>query len=221
MLRRRNSIKWIASAFLVLLAASSLTACSIFGTSWNRKITVVVDTPGGEVSASSVQSESISDQSGWWVPPEARGAQRELRGEAVVLDLGQNRYLFALLGKPDTFAVLAPSEAPLQAASRLAKLRGAHPIPKSEYPMFVTFTDTQNPMSVKEVKPETMSDTLGPGFALKSITLEITDEPVTDGKIELVAPWLKEENPVFVNWRAYPADHPLRSINKQVFLRRR
>jgi hypothetical protein len=108
MQRRRNSFKRIASAFLLLLAASGLASCDIFGTSWNRKITVIVDTPSGEVSASSVQWESISDQTGWWVPPEARGARRELRGEAVVLDLEQNRYLFALLGKPDTFAVLTP-----------------------------------------------------------------------------------------------------------------
>jgi hypothetical protein len=214
-------MKKLASVFFAFLIATGLVSCGNFGTSWNRKITVVVDTPSGEVSASSVQSESISDQTGWWVPPEARRARRELRGEAVVLDLGQNRYLFALLGKPDTFAVLRPGEAPLQVAPRLANLRGAKSIPRSEYPMFVTFTDVQDPMSVKEVKPETMSDTLGPGFALKSITLEITDEPVTDGKIELVANWLKDENPIFINWRAYPADHPLRSINKQVFLRRR
>ena len=174
----------------VLLAACGLSACSIFGTSWNRKITVVIDTPGGEVSGSSVQSESISDQTDWWVPPEARGAHGELRGEAVVLDLGQNRYLFALLGKPDTFAVLAPGEEPLQAASRFTNQRGAQSIPRSEYPMFVTFADIQNPMSVKEVKPETMSDTFGPGFALRSITLEITDEQVTDGEVESVLGWL-------------------------------
>ena len=183
-------MKKIASLFVVLLAASGLASCGSFGTSWNRKITVVLDTPSGEVSGSSVQSESISDQSGWWVPPEARGAQRELRGEAVVLDLGQHRYLFALLGKPDTFAVLRPGEAPLIVAPRLANLHGAKSVQRGEYPMLVTFTDIQNPMSVKEVKPETMSDTLGPGFALKSITLEISDEPVTDGKVESVLGWL-------------------------------
>jgi hypothetical protein len=129
---------FLRMAIALAIPALVLAGCGT-NHNWNRKITVVVDTPSGEVSASSVQWESISDQSGWWVPPEARGAKRHFRGEAVVVELGQHRYLFALLGKPDTFAVLRPGEAPLLVAQRLANLHGAKALPRSEYPTFITF----------------------------------------------------------------------------------
>ena len=62
-------------------------------------------------------------------------------------------------------------------------------IPRSHYPLLVTFTDIIDPTTVKVVDPDNLAETFGPGASLKRITLEITDEPVTEGKIESVLGW--------------------------------
>ena len=41
-----------------------------------------------------------------------------------------------------------------------------------------------------EVKPESLAAAFGPGYSLKSITLEITDEEVTRGRVEKIIPWV-------------------------------
>ncbi|MDR4487070.1 MAG: hypothetical protein R3B83_06040 [Nitrospirales bacterium] len=72
--------------------------------------------------------------------------------------------------------------------------------------LLVTFTDLTDPTTVKKVDPENLAATLGPGVSLKRITLEITDEPVTEGKIEQVLGWLDDpkvlKNP---GWRNLPS----------------
>jgi hypothetical protein len=176
---------------MIALAAVGLAGCSTV--EWHRKITVVVNTPQGEVTAYSVQRESISEKGGWWAPPEATGAERYVRGEAFVVDLGNGKYLFAILqeNKPDTFHVLRPGEAPLKVAANMKTMRGAVQLNRGDYPTLVTFTDINKPASVKEVKPEDLAASFGPGYALKSMRLEITDEAVTKGRALEVLPWLK------------------------------
>lgn len=53
----------------------------------------------------------------------------------------------------------------------------------------VTFTDITDPTTVNQVDPTNLAATFGPGVSLKRITLQITDEPVTEGKIESVLGW--------------------------------
>ena len=125
---------------------------------------------------------------------ESRGAKYALHGEAVVADLGSGRYLFVLLDerKPATTQVLFPGKAPLEVAKLVPQVRGTHDVPSSQYPTLVTFGDIKDPKSVKEVKPGKLDEAFGPGYSLQSITLEITDEPVTEGKVERVLRWLIE-----------------------------
>ncbi len=40
------------------------------------------------------------------------------------------------------------------------------------------------------MKPGKLGDRFGAGYALKSITLEITDEAVAENKVKTVLPWL-------------------------------
>ena len=56
-------------------------------------------------------------------------------------------------------------------------------------PLLVTFTDIKDPTTVKKVDPDNLAATFGPGVSLKSITLEITDETVTEGKVEKIFVW--------------------------------
>lgn len=61
-----------------------------------------------------------------------------------------------------------------------------------DYPLLVTFTDITDPTTVNQVDPTNLAATFGPGVSLKRITLQITDEPVTEGKIESVLGWLDD-----------------------------
>lgn len=73
----------------------------------------------------------------------------------------------------------------------LAKAAEGHTltIPHDRYPLLVTFTDITDPKTVQKVDPANLAAMFGPGVLLNRITLEITDEPVTEGKIESVLGW--------------------------------
>ncbi len=65
-------------------------------------------------------------------------------------------------------------------------------VPQKLAPFLVTFADVNDPTSVKQVDPHDQAASFGEGYSLKSITLEITDEPVTRGRVEKVLGWLGE-----------------------------
>jgi hypothetical protein len=190
--KRGSGMRRLLTLMLISVAALGLLACGKKSV-WHRKITVIVSTLSGEVKGSSVQKETFTDNTGqWFASPEARGAGSWLSGEAVVVEVAPGRYLFALLGtNPATIPVLLPGEAPVKVAPNLSQLRNLSTLAASEYPALVTFTDINDPKSVKLVDPANLAATFGEGYNLKSITLEITDEGVTKGKTEQVLPWLK------------------------------
>jgi hypothetical protein len=43
---------------------------------------------------------------------------------------------------------------------------------------------------VRRVDPNDLAASFGPGYRLNAITMTITDEPVTEGKVETVLGWL-------------------------------
>ena len=177
-------------ALVILSLLSVLSGCTDNWT-WRQKITVSVSTPGGIRSASSVVQASIGDKKAWWTPPQASGARTGLIGEAVVLEVAPGKYLFALLkGMPRAYAVFFPDEAPLAIASRLESLRETRTLTPDQYPLLVTFGDIKDPASVRRVDPANLAASFGPGYRLNAITMTITDEPVTEGKVETVLGWL-------------------------------
>ncbi|MFO1174759.1 MAG: hypothetical protein U1E48_06075 [Paracoccaceae bacterium] len=60
------------------------------------------------------------------------------------------------------------------------------------YPLLVTFDDIHDPKSVRQVDPADLAAAFGPGVRLKAVTLAVTDEAVTEGKVEAVLGDLKE-----------------------------
>ena len=89
-------------AIIVLLGFCSVRV--LFGgstTSWNQRLTVIVDTPAGEVRGSSVVKISNTETMGPRVLMEARGVRSKTRGEAVALEVLPGRWLFALLSGDD------------------------------------------------------------------------------------------------------------------------
>jgi len=170
----------------------------VFG-KWRYKMTVEVETPEGTKTGAAVWEVSNAYSS--LVPdfPEA-GNPAEVKGEAVVVDLGERGVLFALISSQLTsefYKVFpVPDGGPTTVKGiqyyRSLKPGTSAPLPEKQWPKMVTFEDMDNPKSVALVRGSTfntetqeyeqvdrMEELFGEGVRLKSITFEITDEPVT------------------------------------------
>jgi hypothetical protein len=183
-------------AMVTLGATLGLTGCGESDT-WKQKLTMTIATPNGTVSASSVNEIrlSFSEDALWATTGYAYDASH--KGEAIVMEVQPGIYLFALLDERIELLALrvfvgdSAASSPSEADRRLIQgAQGAKPVSSRHYPLLVMFTDINDPKSVREVKPEKLSDVFGVGFFLQAITLEITDEDVTEGEIEKVLSWI-------------------------------
>lgn len=151
---------------------------------WRYKLTVTVDTPEGLKTGSAVHEVSnAADKFKFLKFPDSKNIP-EFRGEAVVVDLGSGKFLFGLVGTNPY--ELFYSAFPVQGASTYEGIRYFNTLQlgtkatltRSQYPTFVTFTDINDPKTVKQVDPDDLAASFGEGVALSSITLEMTDEPI-------------------------------------------
>lgn len=177
------------------IAALGVFLSSCGDCEWNQKLTVTVDTPTGVKSSSSVMKMRLSNQRSTFNPPEARGVSFSLSGEAVVLELAPGRYLFALLkGVPSLGEQLYPKMDVIEAAKRLKndKADGSTQVmlTPNHYPLLVTFSNINDPASIKRVDPANLEGTFGSGYRLNEITLTLTNEPVMKGQLEATLTWL-------------------------------
>ncbi len=203
-------------------AAALLSGCSWNNRTYRQKVKVTVITPDGEKSGSAVTQIDVS--TGYSLGA-GEMTQANVRGEATVVDLGQGKYLFALLSEHSK--VLAGVVFPNGAGEK----DGPKEIPRGDvagtankysvFPMLVTFDNLQNPKSVKQVNPADLAATFGQSFALKSITLEITDEMVTEGVVEKVLPWVKNLQGSIGKDMNLPYGHLLNKINDGSFFQGR
>ena len=199
-------LRWIM-LIAALGVTTALPGCKR-SVSWHQKLTLVIGTPAGEVSGSSVtRIENISSK-GALVLPEARGTRSSWTGEAVAVEVLPGKWLFALLegeGGTDAghwvYAAYDLNEAlgadgyPSYEAA-MAKLHAQPkndpvPLPADGLPLMVTFADITDPTSVERVDPTDLTASFGSGVDLKAVTLEITDEPVTEGRVEAALVWLQ------------------------------
>ena len=187
---------------------SLLAGCASTG-GWHQRLTVNVMTPDGLVSGESVMGVDFRN------PPESLAAidnfTTDEYGEAVVVDLGDGTYLFALLtGSPDGLSGQlreayrdiydAHHTAGFGRYIRKVKADGApRVLPGHAYPMLVAFGDLSVPESVFEVPPGDLESVFGAGYSIESMMLEITWEPLTTGRVVSVLPWLPKLNRSFTN----------------------
>ncbi len=205
------------AVLLTVMAASVVVAMEQTGGaqtySWRYKMTVRVETPEGIKTGSAVRQMgnelegSALSQS---------GNPADVRGEAVVVDLGKRGVLFALISHQsdlefyDAFPI--PGQNDGQGGSTPEGIRYHASLPAGTkgildpseppgYPKLVTFADLNDPKSVTQVqmwerdemghfqlKEDHMEQLFGPGVKLKGITLDITDEPVTWGIVDKFLP---------------------------------
>jgi hypothetical protein len=176
------------------------------------KVTVEVDDNGTARSGASVWSFGLSKPTVALASPyDAR-----FRGEAVEVDLGGGRALYALLigeaahesegqmwperlfgdlgsHRSDRVAMLrdiASNEGSERVLPRWEPPISSSREPINRYPLLVTFRDPRDPASLEAVDPEALHRAFGPGVTLKAIKVRITDDPVTVG-IEARLKWLE------------------------------
>ena len=117
-------------------------------------------------------------------------------GEAVAIDLGQRGVVFALMSDQSWENGLYQAFPTQDAYSRRGfeyyrktLKTGMQAEWRENQPIFVTFNDLNDPLSVKSVRIGNLEQEFGEGIRFKRISVEITDEPVTRD-IEKWLPWL-------------------------------
>ena len=200
--------------FVVVIAALGLfgfvAVRTLFGgssVSWHQRLTVIVDTPNGEVRGASVVEITNTETMGPLVPMEARGVHGDVRGEAVAVEVLPGRWLFALLS--DDVHYKGDAGQLVYSAFRLGMDREVTertyknnmadllaqpldrpaPVPPDAYPLLVTFDDITLPETVAQVDPDNLAASFGPGVVLKGMTLEVTEAAVTEGRVDGVLGW--------------------------------
>ena len=183
--------------------------------SWRQKLTITVETPTGEVAASSVSAVSWRKQ---WIRWDGMGWYYGLTGEAVLVEVTPGRFLFALLKGSGTTeymgsvaaASIAGREGRVIDGALFAEVEGKRgraagviAVPEFQYPMLVTFGDIADPASVKLVDPADLAASFGPGVRLKLVTLEVTEEAVTERALEGALGWLARISPYQLDGKRY------------------
>lgn len=189
---------WAAAAIALAPGLSGCDALGFGSWTWHQRLVLEVDTPHGFVSGGSV----IAVRAGRgpkWLPGEGRGGMgTSARGEASFVEVAPGKYLFAVLhGNREAELALVlffPEPAPdtFERARRLEDMRGIREVPRERFPRLVTFDDINDPATAREVDPADLAATFGSGVALRGITLELTGEAVTRGRIDRLMPWLSK-----------------------------
>ena len=201
---------------LVMSCFAGISACSSPSATLRYRLTVVVETPDGLRTGSSVV-EVRGALSRDFPGPEAGGFRMNSRGEATPVDLGNGDYLFAIFGWVDpptrTFTMLtapfkdqipprspdpsAVSESLMEQFGALADVSGVREVEPEDYPALAIFADRKNPYSVRFV-PATELQTVLPEYRIVRMTVEITDAPVSS-QIENILPWIYCNDLGFLN----------------------
>lgn len=159
----------------------------------NYHITIEIETPEEVKSGSAVRQIVISNR--FALNPDIPSVHYRVRGEAVIIDLDDRGYVFALVGwGPEAFR----SALPYQSNDLREVIKyynnfenGTQAVLEKIYPRLVMFDDLNDPMTVKGVDRLKMDEVLGEGVTFKRATIEITDDPMTR-RIEKILPWLLE-----------------------------
>lgn len=146
------------------------------------RLALEVDTPFGLRRGESIVRISFSPSFGW----PSRGI--DWRGEATVVDLGEGKHVIALLAAgprgdggnlhmlvSQAFFGLSPQGHLLRAPIEVAELPvGTRVVLAAEtIPTMVTFSDLADPSSAMLLAPQRFWAVFGPGYALRSASLEI------------------------------------------------
>jgi len=165
------------------------------------RLTVEVETPNGLKTGSSV-IESKREEHIVVIPGVLPESWR-VTGEAVFVDLGDGKNLIVTLtnrssGLKDSVSAAGLPYSPgpdlkvsgYPARWRAVKRLKTRNIAPERLPTIVTFTDINDPKTVKRVDPRNLAASFGEDYALKRATVEVTHDVVSEG-IEGKLSWLR------------------------------
>jgi hypothetical protein len=179
----------------------------------NYRLTLEVMTPEGPTTGSGVIQVSYGSE--FNLNGGGRRGVMRVTGEAVPVDLGHGKFLFATLtndmsgrqGSPGKLdGALNASSLPVQIfgfswskgeenslASQAAQAMesGSRDVPIMSLPTLVTFQDLNDTKSIRLVRAENPAAVLGTGYSLTKATITLTNDPPTEG-IEKLLVWLKK-----------------------------
>lgn len=205
----------IAAAFALLVTGAITWWNYEFpSASWRYKITVEVETPEGIKTGSAIReihaisSIKIGDTG---------GGAAGVKGEAVVVDLGERGALFATIGEDFGYSVMFKAfpyskggltKEGMEYYSSLKDAK-ANLLEIEALPRFVKFRTLNDPLSVKLVDIHDLAKDFGEGVKIKEVTIETTTEPVTWGLVERFLPWLTEEKGGYLGGVKFAQEAPL------------
>lgn len=225
-LDRRDQVTPIVSRRVVigglagLALEGALSGCSQRLATFRYRLTVEAETPAGRKIGSSVVEVATVDQGKGFPGPEAGGIRRDARGQAVVIELAPQRYIFALLGKRSWYdyaaalpiGVLQPligsGRHPIGVntdrrqdwlsydafQARMVTDRNVWPVPRT---VPANAGDKQQDFWPDFVQFENVENpmsvkSVSPDAAgIRRVMLQIVDEPITTG-IRAILPWLND-----------------------------
>ena len=200
-------------AILIIAALTVAYVIAFPSVTVRYRLTLEVETPEGLRSGAGVWQTTYSEN----LRLLGSNAQIsiDVRGEAVIADLGPRGILFALLRAGDhprsgpdyivpmTFTVTTGGVGP-ENFSAIGKLTGKRELPLEKLPLLVRFRDIADPLTVEKVEPENLAKSFGAGVRLRRVTIEIvpagiwplnawglSGAPITTG-IEKQLPWIRE-----------------------------
>ncbi|MES0826727.1 hypothetical protein [Ruegeria sp. SCP11] len=156
---------------------------------WHQKMVLYFDTPNGPLTASSVIRVDFTGAMAW--AGDLDHDHTDLTGEAVVADLG-GRYLFALIEEDAGRMIvraLPPDKKGQSFKSTIRWIKSqTEPLdlPMKLWPRMVTYKDVKNPTSVELVDPANIAAAFDDGYSLSRVTIQVTEEPLTKGRVEAV-----------------------------------
>ena len=179
-----NLSKRSAVAFFFVLLVSGCDTADKY--EYNYKITVSVEANGRTYSGSTIQQIINYKVKDWATPLLGLGGgdSSEQKGEAVVVDVN-GKYLFLLVnispyGLTGKLGDDAINKFKYNKSWEITDLK--------DYP-FVVFTDIGDPLTVKKITQDNFGQYFM-GGKIKSIEIQITNEPVSFGKVEKIIPWI-------------------------------
>lgn len=185
-LSKRSAVALITS-FCGVLVASCYTGTK---TEYNYKITVNVEANGKTYSGSTVQKlTTINGPSSSL----GTGSSATRRGEAVVVNV-DGKYLFLLF---TYFISDDPNYRDGYSQWQVSDVWETGKVKSGDYTdyryRFVTFTDVNDPYTVKAVMKDNIEQYFGEGVEITSIEVAKTNEPATYGQVEQIIPWIRDE----------------------------